>query len=78
MPPADSDQKKSMRHSAEAWLVILAVVGISTYLVLPRFLEHRRFMKECSELGIDRMVQRPSDDDFRRRVDDCERGRRSQ
>jgi hypothetical protein len=66
-----------MRTSrAEAWLVISAAGCFLGYLVLTWALEQRRFAAECAELGIDRMVQRPSDDDLRRMVDDCERGRR--
>lgn len=61
---------------AEAWLVISAVACFVGYLILTWTLEQRRFLAECAELGIDRMVQRPSDDDLRRAVDDCERGRR--
>jgi len=71
---AGSAQEKRMRTRAEAWLVILAVQGVFAYLIVTRILEHQQFMKECSDLGIGRMVQRPSDDDLRHLVDDCERG----
>jgi hypothetical protein len=71
---AGSDQGKRMRTHAEAWLVILAVLGVLTYLIVTQTLEHWQFTKECSDLGMDRMVQRPSDDDLRHLVDDCERG----
>ena len=71
---AGSDQGKRMRTRAEAWLVILAVLGVFAYPVVIRILEHQLLMKECSDLGIDRMVQRPSDDDLRHLVNDCERG----
>jgi hypothetical protein len=66
-----------MRLSAEAWIVILTVLGFGTYFAVVGSAEHRRFVKECSELGIDRMVELPSDDDLRRLVQDCARGRRS-
>jgi hypothetical protein len=73
-------QKQSMRFGAEAWLVILAagvVLGFVAYPIVGGWIEHRQFLKDCADMGVDRMVQRPSDDDFRRLVDDCERGRRS-
>jgi hypothetical protein len=53
-----------MRTGVEGWLVILAVADIAAYVIITRRLEHRQFLAECSELGIDRMVQRPSDDDL--------------
>jgi hypothetical protein len=59
-----------MRTGVEGWLVILAVAGIAAYVILTRRLEHRQFMAEGSELGIDRMVQRPSDDDLGQRVNE--------
>jgi hypothetical protein len=53
-----------MRTGVEGWLVILAVAGIAAYVILTRRLEHRQLLAECSELGIDRVVRQPSDDDM--------------
>jgi hypothetical protein len=65
-----------MRLHVEAWLLTVVVLGVAGYLIVTRTLQYRRFMNECSELGIDRMVESPSDDDVRHMVDDCKRGRR--
>jgi hypothetical protein len=67
--------RRNMRLWVGAWLVILTLIGIVFYFIgSPGY---RRLMNECSEAGVDRMVEPPSDDDLHRLYLDCRRGRSS-
>jgi len=58
-----------------ACLAILTLIGlIGCFVGSPGY---RQLMNECSEAGVDRMVEPPSDDDLHRLYLDCQRGRRS-
>jgi hypothetical protein len=67
-------RRLNQKEAIRVWLVILALTGLVVFYFVGTP-EYRRFINECSEAGVDRMVQPPSDDDLHRLYMDCRDGR---